>query len=51
MGVELACMFPTPMLGLSTHPQVAVEVAMARACNRWLCEVVLAQGCATLTTM
>lgn len=43
MGVDMACMFPTPMLGLSTHPQLDVEVALARAYNRWLCEVVLAQ--------
>ena len=43
MGVDMACMFPTPMLGLSTHPQVDVEVAMARAYNRWLTEVVLAR--------
>jgi len=43
MGVDMACMFPTPMLGLSTHPQVDVEVALARAYNRWLCEVVLAR--------
>ncbi|MFC0385837.1 amidohydrolase family protein [Muricoccus vinaceus] len=43
MGVDMACMFPTPMLGLSTHPEIDVEVALARAYNRWLCEVVLAQ--------
>lgn len=43
MGVDMACMFPTPMLGLSTHPQIDVEVALARAYNRWLCEVVLAR--------
>lgn len=43
MGVDMACMFPTPMLGLSTHPQLDVEIALARAYNRWLCEVVLAR--------
>ncbi|ARQ02714.1 amidohydrolase family protein [Pseudorhodoplanes sinuspersici] len=43
LGVDMACMFPTPMLGLSTHPQLDVEVALARAYNRWLCEVVLAR--------
>ena len=42
MGVDVAVMFPTPMLLLGLHPQVEVEVAMARAYNRWLCERVLA---------
>jgi predicted TIM-barrel fold metal-dependent hydrolase len=42
MGVDIAVMFPTPMLTLGLHPQVEVEVAMARAYNRWLCERVLA---------
>jgi predicted TIM-barrel fold metal-dependent hydrolase len=43
LGVDMACMFPTPMLGLSTHPQLDVEIALARAYNRWLCEVVLSK--------
>jgi uncharacterized protein len=42
MGVDVAVMFPTPMLLLGLHPQVEVEVAMARAYNRWLTERVLA---------
>jgi predicted TIM-barrel fold metal-dependent hydrolase len=42
MGVDVAVMFPTPMLQLGLHPQVEVEVAMARAYNRWLTERVLA---------
>ncbi len=42
MGVDVAVMFPTPMLTLGLHPQVEVEVALARAYNRWLCERVLA---------
>ena len=42
MGVDYACLFPTPMLFLGTHPQVEVEVSMARAYNRWLCEQILA---------
>jgi len=41
MGVDYTCMFPTPMLGLALHPQVEVEVALARAYNRWLVEKVL----------
>jgi predicted TIM-barrel fold metal-dependent hydrolase len=42
MGVDYACLFPTPMLFLGAHPIPEVEVAMARAYNRWLCETVLA---------
>jgi uncharacterized protein len=42
MGTDIAVMFPTPMLTLGLHPQVEVEVALARAYNRWLTERVLA---------
>ena len=42
MGVDYSCLFPTPMLFLGTHPQVEVEVELATAYNRWLCERVLA---------
>jgi predicted TIM-barrel fold metal-dependent hydrolase len=42
MGVDISCMFPTPMLFLGTTPRTEVEVALARAYNRWLCEEVLA---------
>src|SRR5262249_41858923 len=38
MGVDYACLFPTPMLFLGLHPQVEVETALCRAYNRWLCE-------------
>ena len=41
MGVDYACLFPTPMLFLGLHPQVEMEVALARAYNRWMTEVVL----------
>jgi predicted TIM-barrel fold metal-dependent hydrolase len=41
IGVDVAILFPTPMLQLGVHPQVEVEVALARAYNRWLCEKVL----------
>ncbi len=41
MGVDYACVFPTPMLGLAMHPQPDVEVTLARAYNRWLVERVL----------
>jgi uncharacterized protein len=43
MGVDYACLFPTPMLFLGTHPQVEIEVALSRAYNRWLCEQILAE--------
>src|ERR1700681_1538661 len=42
IGIDILCIFPTPMLGLGFTPRVEVEVALARAYNRWLCEVVLA---------
>jgi uncharacterized protein len=42
IGIDTLCIFPTPMLGLGFTPRVEVEVALARAYNRWLCEVVLA---------
>ena len=41
MGVDYACVFPTPMLGLAMHPQPDVEVTLARAYNRWLVEKIL----------
>ena len=40
-GIDVAVLFPTPMLALGVHPQVEVEVALSRAYNRWLCERVL----------
>jgi predicted TIM-barrel fold metal-dependent hydrolase len=42
IGIDVAVMFPTPMLQLGLHPQIEVEVALARAYNRWLSERVLA---------
>jgi predicted TIM-barrel fold metal-dependent hydrolase len=41
MGVDYACLFPTPMLFLGTHPQPEIESALAQAYNRWLCERIL----------
>lgn len=43
MGVDMACMFPTPMLNIATCPRVDVETALARAYNRWLCDNVLSE--------
>jgi predicted TIM-barrel fold metal-dependent hydrolase len=42
MGVDYACLFPTPMLFLGLHPQVEMEAALSQAYNRWLCEHILA---------
>jgi predicted TIM-barrel fold metal-dependent hydrolase len=42
IGTDIAIIFPSPMLQLGLHPQVEVEVALARAYNRWLVERVLA---------
>jgi uncharacterized protein len=41
LGVDITCLFPTPMLALGLAPQIAVEVALARAYNRWLTEEIL----------
>jgi predicted TIM-barrel fold metal-dependent hydrolase len=43
LGVDVAVLFPSPMLQLGLHPQVEAEVALAWAYNRWLCERVLAE--------
>jgi len=43
MGVDYACLFPTPMLFLGLHPQPEVEAALCQAYNRWLCERILAE--------
>jgi uncharacterized protein len=41
MGVDIAVLFPTPMLHLGLHPQIEVEAALSQAYNRWLVEHVL----------
>ncbi|HVA15734.1 MAG TPA: amidohydrolase family protein [Stellaceae bacterium] len=43
IGIDVVCMFPTPMLNLGLTPRAEVEVALSRAYNRWLCEEVLQQ--------
>jgi predicted TIM-barrel fold metal-dependent hydrolase len=43
MGVDIAVLFPTPMLSLQVCPRVEVEVALAQAYNRWLCDEILAE--------
>ena len=42
IGIDVLNIFPTPMLGLGFTPRVEVEVALARAYNRWLCDEILA---------
>ena len=41
MAIDYSILFPTPMLTLGTHPQIEVEVELARAFNRWLVDRVL----------
>jgi len=41
LGIDIVCLFPTPMLTLGLTPRPEVEHALARAYNRWLCETVL----------
>ena len=41
IGVDMAVMFPTPMLNLTVCPRVEVQVALAKAYNRWLCDTIL----------
>lgn len=43
MGVNLASVFPTPMLALGEHPEAEVETALGQAYNRWLIDHCLAQ--------
>ncbi len=41
MGVDIAFLFPSPMLTLSSHPVQAVQNAYTRAYNHWLTQEVL----------
>jgi uncharacterized protein len=41
MGVDMAMLFPTPMLNLSMHPDLEMQSALARAYNRFLVERIL----------
>jgi predicted TIM-barrel fold metal-dependent hydrolase len=43
VGVDIACMFPTPMLNLALSPREDLETQLAWAYNRWLCETILAE--------
>ena len=43
IGVDVACVFPTPMLGLGLNPWSRSRSRYARAYNRWLASSILAQ--------
>jgi predicted TIM-barrel fold metal-dependent hydrolase len=43
LGVDVACLFPTPMLTLGSIPRHETEVGLARAYCRWLTENILAE--------
>src|SRR4051812_25685769 len=43
IGVDMAIMFPTPMLTLAACPRREVEVGLAHAYNSWLCDNILAK--------
>ena len=42
MGIDMICLFPTPMLTLGAVPRREVENQLARAYGRWLCDTILA---------
>jgi predicted TIM-barrel fold metal-dependent hydrolase len=44
MSVDYACLFPTGMLNIGTHPQSEMEVELCWAYNRWLTEKVLPES-------
>jgi predicted TIM-barrel fold metal-dependent hydrolase len=41
MGIDMICLFPTPMLTLGAVPRRDVENELARAYGHWLCDTVL----------
>src|SRR3981081_4407378 len=43
MGVDIACMFPTPMLNLAACPRVGGGGGVGQGYNRWLCEKILGE--------
>ncbi|MGE0744439.1 MAG: amidohydrolase family protein [Rhodospirillales bacterium] len=38
IGIDIQVTFPTPMLSLGMHPELDVEIAVARGYNRWVTE-------------
>jgi uncharacterized protein len=51
MGIDYTILFPTPMLVLGTTPESDLEVALARAYNRWLVREVLPHSDAIRTML
>lgn len=51
MGIDYSVVFPTAMLNLGLHPQVEVEVAIARAYARWITEEILPRDRHILTML
>ena len=51
MGIDYSVVFPTTMLNLGLHPQVEVEVAIARAYARWMTEEILPRDPHVLTML
>ena len=49
--VDYMVLFPTPMLFLGMHPQVEMEVVLARAYNRWLAENILGDGIVSMAVL
>lgn len=41
MAIDYQIVFPTPMLNLGLHPQVEIEVAVARAYTKWMIDRIL----------
>src|SRR6266576_6064651 len=41
LGVDMAILFPTPMLNLANCPRFEVELELAHAYNSWLCDTIL----------
>jgi predicted TIM-barrel fold metal-dependent hydrolase len=44
LGVDMAILFPTPMLNLANCPRHEVELELAWAYNSWLCDNILAHA-------
>lgn len=51
MGIDYSVVFPTTMLNLGLHPQVEVEVTIARAYARWMTEEILSRDRHILTML
>ncbi|MDP1602715.1 MAG: amidohydrolase family protein [Legionella sp.] len=41
LGVDYTILFPTPMLFLGMHPQIEMEVGLARAYTKWMIDRIL----------